>query len=285
MKEIEIFKRLMKIYEGLGDEHREVAYHKLVRNLELGNTMDISKKSKEKIKEIRMTGTLKLLDDLENDPKIQARLRLKKILGFGPVKAKNLVDRGVLDERDIVERNIKLSQLQKFGLQFHHFFQKSVPVTVGERLMDLLEERGNQVFLAGSSRTGKVDPGDLDLIVINEKGTVSGVIESLEAEGVLADYVKMGEEEIMVAVVVDEKFYKVDIKCTTRRFLASYLLYFGSGKYFSKWIRGIAKKQGLKLNQYGIVKGNRLRTFKEEKDIFKYLGLDYIPPEERKEVV
>ena len=284
MKELEIFRRLMKIYGGLGDEHRETAYYKLIKKLEMGEIEGVSKKSKEKIEEIRMTGSLKLLDKLERDPKIQARLKLKEILGFGPVKAKNLVDKGIMTRDDIIRSGIKLSELQKFGLQFHHLFQNSVTEGVSDKIICILESGDNQVFLAGSSRLGKKDPGDLDLIIINQKGKIRDVISDLVREGALVDYVKMGEEEIMAAVMVDGKFYKVDIKCTTRRFLASYLLYFGSGKYFSKWIRGIAKKRGVKLNQYGIVKNDRLKTFKEEKEIFDYLGIDYIPPEERGEV-
>ena len=61
------------------------------------------------------------------------------------------------------------------------------------------------------------------------------------------------------------------------------MLYFGSGKYFSKYIRGVAKSQGYKLNQYGIedTKTGKLKTFRTEKSIFNFLKLPYLTPQER----
>ena len=73
------------------------------------------------------------------------------------------------------------------------------------------------------------------------------------------------------------------MKVTTPKYFYTYLLFFGSGKYFSKYIRGVAKSKGYKLNQYGIedLKTGKLKTFRSEEGVFKFLGLKYLTPEER----
>ena len=62
------------------------------------------------------------------------------------------------------------------------------------------------------------------------------------------------------------------------------MLYFGSGRDFSKKIRAIASKKGYKLNEKGLFdKNNRIINFnpKSEEDIFKYLDIDYVKHEDR----
>ena len=76
-----------------------------------------------------------------------------------------------------------------------------------------------------------------------------------------------------------KKFYRIDIKVTTKKYFATYLLFFGSGKYFSKYIRGVAKEKGYKLNQYGITRNGKLKTFRSERAVFNFLGLNMTPQE------
>jgi DNA polymerase (family 10) len=63
------------------------------------------------------------------------------------------------------------------------------------------------------------------------------------------------------------------------------LLYFGSGKEFSKRIRLHALQKGYKLNEsglYDIKTGLRLAFHpKEEREIFMYLDFPYIIPQKR----
>ncbi|MEO0254434.1 MAG: hypothetical protein ABIN20_03305 [candidate division WOR-3 bacterium] len=65
----------------------------------------------------------------------------------------------------------------------------------------------------------------------------------------------------------------------------SFSLYLiGSGK-FNVWLRGIAKRRGFLLNQYGLYKrdtGEQVTT--KEKEIFEILGIEFIPYERRKEI-
>ncbi|NLL04393.1 MAG: PHP domain-containing protein [Clostridiaceae bacterium] len=46
-------------------------------------------------------------------------------------------------------------------------------------------------------------------------------------------------------------------------------------------LRHIAKKQGVKVNEYGLFRGDEIIKCNDEKDIFKVFGMDYIVPELR----
>ena len=64
---------------------------------------------------------------------------------------------------------------------------------------------------------------------------------------------------------------------------AFYELYFGSGENFSRKIREHAKKMGYTLNEHGLRKNGKYinRKFRDEKDIFEFLKMEYVKPENR----
>lgn len=280
-KHILIFNRLSNIYEKLGDEIRATAYHNLSKKLELSDTETVSEKSWKKIEEINETGTLKILSDFEKDKKIMARIKLTNIIGVGPKVAEKLVDDGITTFGQF-KKLPNLTSLQQLGVKYYNKIDlptasvfKSIMTVLKNGLDDLVK-----IEIAGSYRMGNRKPNDIDLIVCTKTGNINEVLDLLKD----LDYVMSGENDILGIITVRGKFYRIDIKCVTPKYLHSYLLYFGSGKYFSKYIRGIAKEQGYKLNRYGIadLKTGDLKTFRSEKAIFKFLKVPYLTPEERK---
>ena len=77
----------------------------------------------------------------------------------------------------------------------------------------------------------------------------------------------------------------MDIAFIEEKYLPWYLLYFGSSREFSKKIRTIASKLGYKLNEMGLYNkktGKRIEFNPvEEKEIFDFLKIEYVPPEKR----
>jgi len=59
------------------------------------------------------------------------------------------------------------------------------------------------------------------------------------------------------------------------------LQYFTGSKEHNIHLRDIAKKQGLKISEYGIFRGDKKIGGRLEEDIYKTLGMDWIPPELR----
>ncbi len=59
------------------------------------------------------------------------------------------------------------------------------------------------------------------------------------------------------------------------------LHHFTGSKEHNTQMRGRAKKQGIKMNEYGLFRGTKSLRCKDEEEIFRKLGLAYIPPELR----
>ena len=59
------------------------------------------------------------------------------------------------------------------------------------------------------------------------------------------------------------------------------LLYFTGGQQLNMEMRHLAKEKGMMLNQKGLYKNGVLIPAKNEREIFRKLGMEYLPPEER----
>ncbi len=62
------------------------------------------------------------------------------------------------------------------------------------------------------------------------------------------------------------------------------LMYFTGNKEHNVKLRGIAKKRGLKLNEYGLFEGEKEIRLAGEAEIYEFLGLAYVPPELREDM-
>lgn len=282
-RHVTIFKQLSKIFEKLGDEPRSTSYHKLYKKLELGDLEGISEKSKKKIEEITKTGKLKILTDLQKDKKVKAKLELIKIIGVGPSVAEKLVNRNITTFSQFKRDKEKKTKLQELGVKYHNKISEpsfEIFHYMTKFLCNYVPDI-KDIAIAGSYRTGNENPNDIDLILVTKDGKIDQTIKVLEKCGILVDYLKSGLEDLLGVILYKKKFYRIDIKVTTKKYFATYLLFFGSGKYFSKYIRGVAKEKGYKLNQYGITKNGKLKTFRSERAVFNFLGLKYLTPQER----
>jgi DNA polymerase (family 10) len=94
--------------------------------------------------------------------------------------------------------------------------------------------------------------------------------------------------EKLIAIIQDpltNKIRQMDILMIDEEELPWDLLYFGSDKEFSKKIRKIAIEKGYKLSEKGLFdrkSGKRIDFHpKDEKEIFTFLQIPYIPPSKR----
>ena len=80
----------------------------------------------------------------------------------------------------------------------------------------------------------------------------------------------------------DNYVRRIDIRFVTNDSFPSALLYFtGSGEFNVK-MRNIAKEKGYKLSEYGLFdKDENKVKLKSEEAIFKFLGMEYVEPENR----
>ena len=62
------------------------------------------------------------------------------------------------------------------------------------------------------------------------------------------------------------------------------IVYFTGSKEHNVRLRGIAKKFGLKLNEYGLFHGDKPIAVDSEEQVYERLGLSYVPPELREDM-
>ncbi len=129
----------------------------------------------------------------------------------------------------------------------------------------------------GSWRRGHEKIGDLDILVLN--GNIPAIINDLNKIFQYLDIVRVGEK--IGTVKVTDKHIQVEFYSTDLKSMGAALLYTTGSGMFNQTLRGLAKRRGLKLNQYGLWRGDDLLASISEEAIFRELGFAFIPPEQR----
>jgi DNA polymerase (family 10) len=133
-----------------------------------------------------------------------------------------------------------------------------------------------RVEIVGSYRRKKETVGDIDIVVVRESRDVifNRTLDYENIKNVVSKGKKLSTIELENGVQVDLRLFDEDE-------FAPAMLYFTGSKGHNIGLRGIAKEKGWKINEYGLFKGDKKFEIDTEKDIYKKLGLKYIPPELR----
>jgi DNA polymerase (family 10) len=137
---------------------------------------------------------------------------------------------------------------------------------------------------AGSLRRGRETVGDVDILITgkcctNEKQR-NAVIEHILAFPGITDVLAKGENKVSFKLRTG---MQVDVRLLPPESFGAAMQYFTGSKSHNVNLRQRALKMGYTLNEYGLVKleGEKRVAGKTEEEIYKKLGLDYIPPELR----
>jgi len=126
---------------------------------------------------------------------------------------------------------------------------------------------------AGSLRRMKETVGDLDVLATGPR--LDKVIEQFtqmpEVERVLAS------GETRASVVVEEGL-QIDLRAVPPESFGAALQYFTGSKAHNIRLREMAQRDGLKINEYGVFKGKMRIAGKDEAEVYKVIGLPWIPP-------
>ena len=129
---------------------------------------------------------------------------------------------------------------------------------------------------AGSIRRMKETIGDIDYLVA-----------ASDPERVIDFFVKMPEVQEVLGRGQAKAFVKLasgidaDLLVVPEESWGSALQYFTGSKEHSVQLRKIAISKGLRLNEWGIFKGDKRIAGTTEEEVYKILGLQWIPPEVR----
>ena len=135
-----------------------------------------------------------------------------------------------------------------------------------------------QMEAAGSYRRMKETLGDIDILVTgkNPDKIIRHFVAYPEVKEVL------GAGETKSSVRIGEHF-QVDLRVVEDDSFGAALQYFTGSKEHNVKLREIARQKGLKINEYGVFRGDDKIGGKTEADVYASLNLPWIPPEMRED--
>jgi DNA polymerase (family 10) len=132
--------------------------------------------------------------------------------------------------------------------------------------------------IAGSYRRGRETVGDLDILLTCRPGTpaVEQFVRYPEVEAIVAEGPTRAAVRLRAGL-------QVDLRVLDDESYGAGLYYFTGSKAHNIAVRRIAQQQGLKINEYGVFRGNRRVAGRTERDVLRAVGIPWIPPELRED--
>jgi DNA polymerase beta len=304
---LEIFIYLEKYYKSNYDTFRAKTYmslNKILKTLNSDSDLEpshlkelkgIGQGTIDRIKEIVDTGTLQEYEKLKD--KKSPLEEFLKIHGVGKQHAKKLVGEGfktVDDLRNCGNIQEYLNDTQLKGLHYYDDMQVRIPYSEIEKhevyLKDVLNkiDPKAELTIAGSYRRKRPDSGDIDLLLkASNKRIYDDFIDTLVQEGYLTCQLARGAKKYMGMGKIDISpcHRRIDIMYTKPEEYPFAILYFTGSGDFNVRMREDALKQGYTMNEYSIkhtdTKKKVDKIFLEEREIFDFLGYEYLNPEDR----
>jgi DNA polymerase (family 10) len=249
-----------------------------------------------KIREVVATGTCAQLERLRKElpPAITELLRIP---GLGPKRVRALHQELGIQTMEQLHHAAVQGQVRAvhgFGpkteqsilqataarLQEGRRFKLAMAAQVAQALLaELAAVPGvQQAVAAGSLRRQRDTVGDLDLLVTARRG--SPVMERFTTSPDVGQVLSRG---VTRASVVLKNGLQVDLRAVAPASFGSAWLYFTGSKAHNIALRKLAQDAGLKLNEYGVYRGDARIAGDTEASVYQALGLAYIAPELRED--
>jgi DNA polymerase (family 10) len=145
---------------------------------------------------------------------------------------------------------------------------------------------------AGSLRRCAETIGDVDILVAAKKGkgsvTEGGqIIQAFTGAEFVQEVLASGPTKGSAIIQAPSTAVHVDVRVVPQESFGAAAQYFTGSKEHNVRLREIAVKKKLKLNEYGLFRGDKIVAGPVEEEIYQKLGLDYVQPllrEDRGEV-
>ena len=265
-------------------------YKITLNNLDDFSQLDgIGKGTIDRIKEILTSGHLIELENIVID---NISDKLENIIGIGKSKANELIKMGITSIKDLKDKiknnEIKISNTVKMGLKYHGICKENIPRSEIDLIKKFIKSSVDKKYIfciCGSYRRGKDTSNDIDVLFTmkekNKKNNLKIIIEELK-DFLVDNLTKNNKTKYMgFCKYKDNPVRRIDIRFVEYESFYSALLYFTGSGDFNRNMRNIAKKQGYKLSEYGLMKNNIIEKISSEEDIFNILGMKYVKPNER----
>ncbi len=222
-------------------------------------------------------------------------MAILRVPGLGPKKAAALnKELGIksLDELKQACKDHRVQGLKGFGAKTEQAILEGLDIAKAgsERMywaeadryvQEILEHMREckvveRIDAAGSYRRGRETVGDLDILVVSTGA--DAVMDHFGEFDTAADVMMRGPTKMSIRLPVG---LQVDLRVVGEESFGAALQYFTGSKDHNVHLRGLAKARGLKINEYGVFRGDEYVAGHEEEDVYKALDLPCFPPESR----
>ena len=258
----------------------------------------IGKSVAEKCIELCETGKLEQMETLfETVPR--SVLDLLNVPKMGPKKASALFHELNIQDLDQLKAACEegiVSQLSGFGKKTEQAILEGIEIAAAANQRILWSEADkivqefreymlecpsvDRIEFAGSYRRGRETVGDLDMLITSRE--VEDVMNHFEQFEQITSTIVRGETKMSVRL---EDEFQVDLRVVPAKSFGAALQYFTGSKNHNIRVRGLAKKMGLKVNEWGVyrVKDDEevLVAGEREDEVYESLGLPCFEPELR----
>lgn len=248
----------------------------------------------EKITLLVKTGSLPLLEELRQQVPVGV-LDVMRVPGLGPKRAATLYrELGITSLEALQEACAaqKVRELPGFGAKTEQKILEGIALAAeaGRRTLWAVADQLVQNILshmaeckyihiiepAGSYRRGKETVGDLDFLVITQRPkTVMDHFSRLDS---IAQELARGDTKMSVRLAIG---IQVDVRVVPEKSFGAALQYFTGSKAHNVVLRGMGKAKGLKINEYGVFRGQKRIAGRSEEEVYGALDLPWFPPELR----
>lgn len=289
---IRAYRRAAQNIEGLPKDATQMTEDELLEIPGIGQDLA------GKIRHFIETGRVEAYDELKKEVP-EGLVLLLSVPGLGPKTAKLLHDRLKIKDIDDLERLAKEHKLSGLpgikgkteenilkGIEMIKRGKERLPIgrvlpVANEILSQLLKKASvKELVLAGSLRRWKDTIKDIDILATS--GKPEKVMSAFVHLPMVKDIIMRGPTKS--SVVITEGI-QVDLRVVEEESFGAALAYFTGSKAHNIRLREMAVKAGLKLNEYGIFRerDNKRLGGKEEEDVYRLLGIPFIPPELRED--
>ncbi len=176
--------------------------------------------------------------------------------------------------------------MEKFGERCKIDEATVIAESIYDSLKDL--EGVQQIEVAGSLRRAKETIGDIDILIAADEEFIPGLFEVFTSHERVTEILGKGDTKSSVRTVEGRQ---VDLRIVKPEHFAAALMYFTGSKEHNVVMRSRARERGMSLNEYGLYKLDEhgetnweaSQPFETEADIYKMLGLNWVPPELRED--
>ena len=254
----------------------------------------IGKDLAEKVATLVETGSLPMLEELLAEIP-ESVLAILRVPGLGPKRAAQLyheLNVATLDDLRAACESHKVQELKGFGAKTEAAIlqgldiaseaeQRILWIEADQHVQEILAHMNGckaveQIAAAGSYRRGKETVGDLDFLVVTRN--VDAVMDHLASYGGVASVIARGETKMSLRLAAG---VQVDLRAVPAESFGAALQYFTGSKEHNIVLRGRAKAQGLKINEYGVFRGEKRIAGRTEEEVYGTLDLPCFPPELR----